>query len=411
MRKNIFFHSVPCRRAAFSAARIAAAVTVVICSFLFTCILTADAGCPDTLYLPCGAQVTEAAGFVQLKPDEDGESAQLSILGAVPVKRCALQPVGAGEVVVCGTPFGIRLTTDGIFITETSGVNTASGVVYPGREAGLLAGDAVVTVNGQTVTENRQLLDKIEASGGAALTLGVRRGETLRTLLLTPAFSADDGNWRAGLWIRDSAAGLGTLTFYDPATGCFGGLGHPVSDPDSGLILPLGSGEITAATVTGIVKGLAGLPGELSGSLSIESTGSLLINDLTGVYGRLSRLPSAPGRVVAVAGRAEVTTGEARILCTVEGSQPTAYDIVIEKTNPAAGDGEQDMTIRITDEALLEKTGGIVQGMSGSPIVQNGKLVGAVTHVFINAPYRGYAIFADTMFAGATAAADLQKAA
>lgn len=209
--------------------------------------------------------------------------------------------------------------------------------------------------------------------------------------------SASGDGYKLGLWVRDSSAGIGTMTFYDPTTQVFGGLGHAITDVDTGEILPLGSGEIVSVDIEGAVKGQGGQPGELRGSFhTYDTIGSLEENRETGVFGVLTTPPEG-GLLLPVALRQEVHTGPAQIYTTIDGRTPQLFDIEIERVNLTDANPTRNMVIRITDPELLTATGGIVQGQSGSPIVQDGRLVGAVTHVFINDPSRGYGIFAENM--------------
>ena len=217
-----------------------------------------------------------------------------------------------------------------------------------------------------------------------------------------PVWDAAAGQWRAGMWVRDSSAGVGTLTFADDARGIFAGLGHPISDSDTGESIALRTGEIVPCEITGCSKGTAGSPGELKGHfLGSRAIGSICINGENGVYGT-TRTQFA-GQRMEVAFAQEVTTGNAEIWSTVSGETPRPYQVRIERISDA--DPKRNMVLRVTDPALLTQTGGIVQGMSGSPIVQNGRLVGAVTHVLVNDPTRGYGIFAQTMLEQAEIAA------
>ena len=221
----------------------------------------------------------------------------------------------------------------------------------------------------------------------------IRGGEQLQTTL-TPAWDATAGQWRAGMWVRDSSAGVGTLTFADEEKGVFAGLGHPISDSDTGESIALRSGEIVPCQITGCSKGTAGSPGELKGRfLSAHAIGTIRINGENGVYG--STRAQFAGQKMEVAFAQEVEAGDAEIWTTTSGETPRAYRVKIEKISDA--DPRRNMVLRVVDRELLAQTGGIVQGMSGSPIVQNGRLVGAVTHVLVNDPTRGYGIFAQTM--------------
>jgi stage IV sporulation protein B len=223
----------------------------------------------------------------------------------------------------------------------------------------------------------------------------VERDGQIFHLEMTPVKSELGEKHVAGLWIRDSSAGIGTVTFYDKKSNSMAGLGHAITDVDSGEIIPISGGELVRARVMGVYKGVDGTPGELCGVFEPESLASLEVNGEDGVYGALHE--RANGDLVPVALRSEVKTGPAQVLATVNGNEKKSYDIEITKVNLSANASQRNMTIRVTDPALIEVTGGIVQGMSGSPILQNGMLVGAVTHVFVNSPLEGYAIFAEAM--------------
>ena len=235
-------------------------------------------------------------------------------------------------------------------------------------------------------------------SQGDEVIVSVKRNDKVEKVVLYPEYSLSEACYKAGMWVRDSSAGIGTITFYDPQTEMFGGLGHAVCDSDTGEILPLHSGEVVAVTINGLKKGQEGNPGELVGSfLSSMSIGNLNINNQSGVFGKLDSAPNLSSPI-PMGYRQEIQEGKAQILTTIKGNSPKAYDIEIEHINLKSNELSKNMIVRITDPELLEKTGGILQGMSGSPIVQNGKIVGAVTHVFVNDPTRGYGIFVDIMY-------------
>lgn len=290
-------------------------------------------------------------------------------------------------LVACGTPFGIKLKTDGVIVV---GITEGS----PAEKAGLRQGDVIISVNGEKVCSNSDISAAIQLSPERSEVI-IHRGDSERMLCAKPY--CDGGLYRIGVWVRDSAAGIGTMTYYNPADGSYGGLGHAVSDVTTGELMPLLSGEITAAEINGIVKGAAGAPGELCGRLIADSvTGSIERNTPCGIFGSAAGAPVS-AQVIPMAYRSEVHTGAATVLTTTDGGVPAEYDIEIERISVYDAESSKSMTIRITDPILLEKTGGIVCGMSGSPIIQDGKLVGAVTHVFLNDPQRGYAIFCETM--------------
>lgn len=317
----------------------------------------------------------------------------LALGGWLPVKTVRTIVTDRAEVIVCGMPFGVKMFSEGALVVGFSTMEQNGSMVSPAKAAGLRLGDRVICI-GETTTENNDAVkDALEAAAGPVEVVYIRDGEQRQTTL-TPLWDAASGQWRAGMWVRDSSAGVGTLTFADPERGVFAGLGHPISDSDTGASIALRSGEIVPCEITGCSKGTAGSPGELKGRfLSAHAIGSIRINGENGVYGTTRTRFS--GRPMPVAFAQEVMTGEAEIWTTVEGETPRSYRVTIEKINDA--DLRRNMVIRVTDKELLAATGGIVQGMSGSPIVQNGRLVGAVTHVLVNDPTRGYGIFAQTM--------------
>lgn len=317
----------------------------------------------------------------------------LALGGWLPVKTVRTIVTDRAEVIVCGMPFGVKMFSEGALVVGFSSIEQDGAMVSPAKAAGLRLGDRVICI-GETTTENNDAVkDALEAAAGPVEVVYIRDGEQRQTTL-TPLWDAASGQWRAGMWVRDSSAGVGTLTFADPERGVFAGLGHPISDSDTGASIALRSGEIVPCEITGCSKGTAGSPGELKGRfLSAHAIGSIRINGENGVYGTTRTRFS--GRSMPVAFAQEVMTGEAEIWTTVEGETPRSYRVTIEKINDA--DPRRNMVIRVTDKELLAATGGIVQGMSGSPIVQNGRLVGAVTHVLVNDPTRGYGIFAQTM--------------
>ncbi len=322
----------------------------------------------------------------------------LSLFGIIPIKTATVDTVPEIMLAPCGTPFGVKILTDGVIVVGLNDITTADGTVNPGKQANIQTGDIIYKINGVEVSSNDDVAKAISSSKGETVSVELQRDGKNLTLPLTPALSSIDNTYKAGLWVRDSSAGIGTVSFYDPQTGAFGGLGHAISDVDTGEVLPVLKGDVVNVKIHDIVKGTVGTPGELRGSfVSNESCGTITVNNDSGVFGTMYEAPYYD-RLVPMGLKQEIQTGKATILTTINGSTPKEYEIKIEKFNLFENSPTKNMVIRITDPELLELCGGIVQGMSGSPILQNGKLVGAVTHVFVNDPTRGYAIFAENMY-------------
>ena len=306
----------------------------------------------------------------------------LKLLGLINIKPVSVQVVDRRVVALCGTPFGIKMVTDGVMVVGTGAITDCnSRAVSPAQIAGIQEGDIILSINGEKISSKKQLTKLVESSAGQPLSLVVRRGEQLTSLHLSPVRSSLDNSYHLGLWVRDSSAGIGTMTFYDPNNGCFAGLGHAICDVDTGLLMPLFQGEIVEASIFGVHAGKSGSPGQLQGAfVANRSIGSLYTNSYNGVYGRLMNQP-VDARTIPMAQCQEVRQGPVKILTTVSGQKPQLFDACIEKLSLSQDEPTKNMVLRITDPDLLELSGGIVQGMSGSPIIQDGMLVGAVTHV------------------------------
>ena len=283
----------------------------------------------------------------------------------------------AQELMLGGQPVGIELQTDGVVVAGFAEVETADGVCSPAREAGLRKGDRIVQIGDTPITAAEDLIRAVSERPGEAVEITVRRGEASETMPVRTVCSAD-GQWMLGLWLRDQSAGIGTLTFYDPSSGRFGALGHGVTDETSGETLPIRGGRITDAQIVNVTPGSPGTPGELTGCAERSSAlGSIERNSEKGIYGEAC--------AVLGEGSAEVGSpapGPASILTTLEGRRVKAYAVEISRVYTE--DGAQRMLLTVTDPLLRELAGGIVQGMSGSPILQDGRIVGAVTHVSVS---------------------------
>lgn len=319
----------------------------------------------------------------------------LRLFDCIPLKSAVATVVDTPILIPCGTPFGIKMYTDGVLIVGLTDVETSAGLTNPAKKAGIRTGDVLLSVGGKAVNTIQEVADRIKTCEGQILEWRIRRNNLEFTVRFAPV-KALDKQYKAGLWIRDSSAGIGTMTFYDPETGLFGGLGHGVSDVDTGEILPISTGEVVPARIFDIVPGVAGQPGELCGTFELGTLGTLLKNGETGVIGTLMKKPSSRN-ALPLAMCQQVKKGPVQILTTLNGKEPAWYEAEIEQIRLNDGSANRHMILHITDPELLSRTGGIVQGMSGSPIVQDGRLVGAVTHVFVNDPTHGYGIFAETM--------------
>ena len=317
--------------------------------------------------------------------------------------------LGRRVVQVCGTPFGIKMFANGAMVVGFSDIYTAQGYQNPAKTAGLKLGDVIVSIAGHETRTNEDVAEALQQLKGAPAEVVFQRDGHEKTVRLTAVMDLSTNTYRTGMWVRDSSAGIGTMTFIDNATGTFAGLGHSIHDSDTGKTLGLLKGEIVPVEITGVEKGSAGAPGELKGRfLTAAAAGDITVNGETGVYGTVSSVQEGIDMELALA--QEVTTGRAEIITTIEGRTPQRYEVEIEKIALNASDANRNMVVHVTDPVLLQNTGGIVQGMSGSPIIQNGKLVGAVTHVLVNDPTRGYGIFAENMLETAEAAAGRRAA-
>ena len=332
----------------------------------------------------------------------DMYTVSLQLFGIIPVKTASVKVVDTTMVVPCGTPFGIKMFTDGVLVVGMSDVDITTGLYNPAKSAGMKLGDVIEAIEGQPVMMKEDVAAAVEKSGGKTLTFRIRRDNIVFDIRFTPVKSVNENRYKAGLWVRDSSAGIGTMTFYMPGRGVCAGLGHPVCDVDTGEALPISGGEVVPAQIYDVTKGLSGQPGELRGGFENGTLGVLQINGATGVYGTLAAadkraaLPDESG-AMPVAMKQQVKSGYAQVLCTVDGMEPKLYDIRIDQVRYKDASPTRNIVVTITDPELLAKTGGIVQGMSGSPIIQDGRLAGAVTHVFVNDPTKGYAIFAENM--------------
>ncbi len=338
-------------------------------------------------------------GAVALSSETAGTSELLlSLMGVVPLRRVEVEVSEEKRLIPGGQAIGVAMRTSGVMVVGTSDLSQARS---PAQLSGLRPGDVLTRVGGVSITSAEQLAQLVSQAGEKPLAVDYLRDGAALSTTLTPRLDAATGSVRMGAWVRDSTAGVGTLSFYDPDTGHYAALGHAITDGDTGRVLPVGEGQVLKAEIVGVQKGQKGAPGELKGSFLREGVtlGDIALNDPLGLYGHLDTPPAdalyPDGLPIGL--RSGVHTGKAIILSSVDGEGVKPYEVEITRVNQQSTPAPKSMVVRVTDPALLAKTGGIVQGMSGSPIIQDGRLIGAVTHVFVSDPTQGYGLFIDWM--------------
>jgi len=332
----------------------------------------------------------------------DGAGTAEMTIGAfgIPMRRIVLDVVPDIKIVPLGTAIGVRINTDGVMVLGMGSFLGEDGEAHRPADGILRAGDLIFKVN-NTEVKSKESLSQLIASSKGDVTLHLRRAEEEMQVTITPAVAATDGVRRIGTWVRDSTKGIGTLTYYNPRTGSFGALGHGIVDVDTRKLMSVKTGVIMPSSVTSVKRGARGAPGELEGAVDTNRTiGQIEINNASGIYGKLDS--SAKKEIVVrepmpIALRSHIKEGPATILTSVSDNKVQEFEISIESVNRFTTDETKGMVIRITDPELLKITGGIVQGMSGSPILQNGRIAGAITHVFVQDPTKGYGIFIENM--------------
>ena len=332
--------------------------------------------------------------LVEEEETEGRSEASVKLFGLIPVKAIEVRKYDRLSLVPGGFVFGVKVLAEGVTVAGFSDVPCGAERTSPAKDAGLLVGDVILSINGVPVLSSHEVTAALERAGGAATELICKRGEETLRFTLVPKLSDLDGKYKTGIWVKDATSGIGTVTFVEPQTGIFGGLGHGICDGDTGKLVSFRRGNVTGVRVNGITKGVPGTPGEIRGTLQSEKLGSIVSNTECGVFGVLQGMPEELGEPLPIALSGEVKPGSAKVRCAVEG-EVKDYDVCISAIHHK--DGTKCFTVKVTDARLLSATGGIVQGMSGSPIIQNGKLVGAVTHVLINDPTTGYGIFIENM--------------
>lgn len=309
------------------------------------------------------------------------------------IERTKVKPVGQVA--------GIKLYTSGVLVVGMSEVKGIDNTKYkPYENSGLQEGDTIVQIENKSITDTKELINIVNSSKGKELKIKYVRNDNTLECSIVPAKTSET-EYKLGLWVRDSAAGIGTMTYIEPSTNDFAALGHGITDIDTGNILNISNGQFITTKVLSIIKGINGNPGKIQGSINEQAEiGTINKNSIFGIYGKvndITKVKMISNKSIDVALRNEIKLGDAKILCSLDGELAKEYKIQIDKIYLNNDYDNKSMLIKVTDEELIEKTGGIIQGMSGSPVIQNGKFVGAVTNVLINDPTRGYVVFGDLM--------------
>ena len=300
------------------------------------------------------------------------------------------------SVYIGGEPFGVKFYNSGLIVIELESFYDGSKYICPAKESGLQVNDIITEVNGEIINTNEDLQSAALSSNGNTLILTIERNGNELEKKITPKKNTA-GMYVLGVWVRDSCAGIGTITYYDTEDNYFAALGHGICDNNTSALLPLGYGEVVCANISGITKSVSGKAGSLNGYFTDNTIGNLTKNSEIGIYGTTIDNFNFNKEKTEIAGLCEVKKGKAYLITTIEGEDTRSFDIEITKICNTSQQSNENFVIKITNEELIKKCGGIVQGMSGSPIIQNGKLVGAVTHVFLNNPEEGYGVFAQNM--------------
>ncbi|EDT76336.1 SpoIVB peptidase [Clostridium butyricum] len=380
-------------------------VSLLMTPILFLILITAVCliKLPDKIYTKNDETVPSIApiGNTITKVDDDSNKYEIKFLGMIPLKSVEVEKIKDLELYPGGVPIGVRVSSEGVLVVGYSDIEINNEKEEsPGKVGGLEIGDVILKINGIEMHNSRDLVKAIKQSEKESIKVDIlRHGENITKIVTLKKENNKD--YKIGLWIRDSTAGVGTMTFYDDTSKKFGALGHPITDSDTNEPFLIKDGDVIESSIISIRKGEKGSPGELKGIFINESnpTGEIDKNTQSGIFGQLNSniLQKSDIKRLKVGFRDEIVPGKAKIITTIDENGPQEYEIEIEKLLNQNVASSKSMVIKVTDPRLLEKTGGIVQGMSGSPIIQNNKIVGAVTHVLINKPDTGYGIYIEWM--------------
>lgn len=325
----------------------------------------------------------------------------LDLFGTIPVKEINVNVIERTKVIPCGNLIGVKMNAHGALVVGFSEIMGADNSVHkPFENSGIKEGDSIVEINGRKITNTNELIAQVDKSQGEKIEIKYERNGMQNTATISPV-KCNNKEFKIGLWVRDATAGVGTLTFVEPTTGNFAALGHGIIDVDTGGIFNIANGQLVTSKIVSIKKGEKNNPGEIHGLVNLsDAIGDILKNTNFGVFGKvenINKYKSKEYKECEIALRSEIKEGEAELICELENDVKKSYKIKIEKIYTSNNYDNKSMRIKIVDEQLLNKTGGIIQGMSGSPIIQNGKFIGAVTNVLVSDPTTGYAIFGDLM--------------
>lgn len=329
------------------------------------------------------------------------QTLEVSLFDKILTKDIEVDVLPKTTVIPVGNIAGVKLYTSGVLVVGMSEIEGIDNKKYkPYENTGIEEGDRITKINEKYISTTNELIDVVNNSKGENITITYIHDEKSKECSIEPVQTGSD-EYKLGLWVRDSAAGVGTVTFYEPSTKTFGALGHGITDIDTGELINIASGEFVTTRILNITKGENGNPGKIQGTIEEQKNiGQIDKNSKFGIYGKVDNLSSLEidtSKEMEVATRDEIQEGKATILCSLDNKTVQEYEIEIEKIFKENNYDNKSMQIKVKDETLLEKTGGIIQGMSGSPIIQNGKFIGAVTHVLVNNPEEGYAVFGDIM--------------
>ncbi len=358
------------------------------------------------LYTLLGIKLIEESSYQTLQTSSTLEqekinkigkvSFRLNLFNLIPLKNIDVNVIPKTTVVPMGNAIGMKLYTAGVLVVGMSEIEGKK----PYENSGIKEGDRIIQINQNQIDNTDDLMKAVNKSDGNNIYIKYVRDEKTITTSIKPLKNSSN-EYKIGLWVRDAAAGVGTLTFYEPSSGMFATLGHGIMDIDTAELIKIANGELVTTNILSINKGTKGNPGEIRGTIEAGHTiGSISKNTKFGVFGTINKTPylnTSNTNEVQVALREEIKTGKALIICELENGKKEYYDIEIQRIFISNNKDNKSMLIKVTDKKLLEKTGGIIQGMSGAPIIQNGKFVGAVTHVLVNDPTIGYGVFADIM--------------